>query len=213
MKYSIEGVEESRTIKSTQIINKKNGGKAIIVNYLDGTQDVFDLTDENLGKIVEIAEEQGRRFASEEPKRLNNVIKGSLKVISLLAVLIISLFFVMFKVGTIAPIFIVPVEVLLIFLEGVAMNTFNTKCREKEDLKKFRLYFDQVRDKLNDYKQIIEKEKKLTNKKINNHVKLENVLDLDNVTLEQVQNINEKVDRYREVEKTKVKKIENPSLY
>ena len=36
MKYSIEGIEKSRIIKSTQIINKKDSDKAIIVNYLDG---------------------------------------------------------------------------------------------------------------------------------------------------------------------------------
>ena len=213
MKYSIEGIIRARTIKSTQIINKKNSGKAIIVNYLDGTQDVFDLTDENLEKIVEIAEEQGRRFASVKPKILNGVIKGSLKVISLLAILIVSLLFVMFKAGTIVTAFIAPVEVLLLILEGAAIDTFNTKCREKEDLKKFRLYFNEVKDKLNDYKQIIEKEKQLTKEKSNDRVKLNSILDLDNVTLQQVQNINEKVDRYREVEKTKVKKLENPSLY
>ena len=36
MKYSIEGIEKSRIIKSTQIINKKDSDKAIIVNYLTG---------------------------------------------------------------------------------------------------------------------------------------------------------------------------------
>ena len=51
MKYSIEGIEKSRIIKSTQIINKKDSDKAIIVNYLDGTQDVFDLNNENLKRI------------------------------------------------------------------------------------------------------------------------------------------------------------------
>ena len=47
MKYSVKKEEKAQTIKSTQIINKKGFGRAIMVDYLDGTQDVFELNDDN----------------------------------------------------------------------------------------------------------------------------------------------------------------------
>ena len=53
----------------------------------------------------------------------------------------------------------------------------------------------------------------MTKQKNNDSVKLNSVLDLDNVSLKQVESINEKVERYYKVDRQKVKKLENPSLY
>ena len=82
----------------------------------------------------------------------------------------------------------------------------NLKNKEKY-LKKYQLYFEQVKDKLSDYQNILEKEKHLTNKKKKDSVKLESVLDLDSLSLSQVESINEKVDRYYKVDRQKIKKI------
>lgn len=211
MKYSIEGIEKSRIIKSTQIINKKDSDKAIIVNYLDGTQDVFDLNNENLKRIEEIAEEQGKMFVSKKGKILKRRELLFLICVMIFAgMLMISVGLKIYLGATIYT----TIAWLASLLSGlmVVVSKLNMKSKEKY-MKKYQLYFEQVKNKLSDYQQILEKEKQLTKQKNNDSVKLNSVLDLDNVSLKQVESINEKVERYYKVDRQKVKKLENPSLY
>lgn len=211
MKYSVEGIEKSRIIKSTQIINKKDSDKAIIVNYLDGTQDVFDLNNENLKKIEEIAEEQGKMFVSKKGKILKRRELFFLICVMIFAgMLMISVGLKIYLGATIYT----TIAWLASLLSGlmVVVSKLNMKSKEKY-INKYQLYFEQVKNKLSDYQQILEKEKQLTKQKNNDSVKLNSVLDLDNVSLKQVESINEKVERYYKVDRQKVKKLENPSLY
>lgn len=211
MKYSIEGIEKSRIIKSTQIINKKDSDKAVIVNYLDGTQDVFDLNNENLNRIEEIAEEQGKMFVSKKGKILKRRELFFLICVMVFAgMLMISVGLKIYLGATIYT----TIAWLASLLSGlmVVVSKLNMKSKEKY-IKKYQLYFEQVKNKLSDYQQILEKEKQLTKQKNNDSVKLNSVLDLDNVSLKQVESINEKVERYYKVDRQKVKKLENPSLY
>lgn len=211
MKYSIEGIEKSRIIKSTQIINKKDSDKAVIVNYLDGTQDVFDLNNENLKKIEEIAEEQGKMFVSKKGKILKRRELLFLICVMIFAgMLMISVGLKIYLGATIYT----TIAWLASLLSGlmVVVSKLNMKSKEKY-INKYQLYFEQVKNKLSDYQQILEKEKQLTKQKNNDSVKLNSVLDLDNVSLKQVESINEKVERYYKVDRQKVKKLENPSLY
>lgn len=205
MKYSIEGIEKSKIIKSTQVINKKDSGKAIIVNYLDGTQDVFELNDENLNRIVEIAEDQGSKYIHNSKskitdKKIGNTISLVMWCFTSFLALVSKNFspFMLSVVGS---------------FEALTIVSFIGLQKEKRYLKKYQLYYESVKAKLEDYQEILAKEKQLTKSKNKDNVKLDNVLDLDKVSLKQVQKIDEKVDRYREVEKQKVKKKENPSLY
>ena len=211
MKYSIEGIEKSRVIKSTQIINKKAYGRAIIVNYLDGSQDVFDLNEENLKKIEQIAEEQGKRFVSKKGKALKPwkiILNICLMLLGIMLVCLASSLIV--EGATLVSIIAGLTSVSLGLMAGI--SAISAKSKEKY-IKKYQLYFEQVKDKLNDYQLILEKEKQLLNQKNNEPVKLNSVLDLDSISLSQVEGINEKVDRYYKVEKQKVKKLENSSLY
>lgn len=211
MKYSIEGIEKSRIIKSTQIINKKDSDKAVIVNYLDGTQDVFDLNNENLNRIEEIAEEQGKMFVSKKGKILKRRELFFLICVMVFAgMLMISVGLKIYLGATIYT----TIAWLASLLSGlmVVVSKLNMKSKEKY-INKYQLYFEQVKNKLSDYQQILEKEKQLTKQKNNDSVKLNSVLDLDNVSLKQVESINEKVERYYKIDIQKVKKLENPSLY
>lgn len=211
MKYSIEGIEKSRIIKSTQIINKKDSDKAVIVNYLDGTQDVFDLNNENLKRIEEIAEEQGKMFVSKKGKILKRRELFFLMCVMVFAgMLMISVGLKIYLGATIYT----TIAWLASLLSGlmVVVSKLNMKSKEKY-INKYQLYFEQVKNKLSDYQQILEKEKQLTKQKNNDSVKLNSVLDLDNVSLKQVESINEKVERYYKIDIQKVKKLENPSLY
>ena len=208
MKYSIEGIEKAKTIKSTQIINKKGSNKAIIVNYLDGTQDVFELNDDNVKNIKEIAEMQGKKFAQSGLKKIK------IGVITMTVNLFFFILSMIINVVAFPTYGLVPLGVIISAILGVmTVVSFTDVSIKKNYVDKYQLYFEQIKDKLNDYKEILEKEKQLTNQKSNDQFKLDSVLDLDNVSLKQVESINGKVDRYREIEKTKVKKIENPSLY
>lgn len=211
MKYGIEGIEKSRVIKSTQILNKKAYGRAIIVNYLDGSQDVFDLNEDNLKKIEQIAEEQGKKFVSKKSKPLGKgklFLNVSLMVLGIMLVTFVSQMIIS---GATTYSIIAGLATLLLGLTS-GVSFINIKVKERY-IKKYQLYFEQVKDKLNDYQLILEKEKQLLNQKNNEPVKLNSVLDLDSISLSQVESINEKVDRYYKVEKQKVKKLENPSLY
>ncbi len=211
MKYSIEGIEKSRVIKSTQIINKKAYGRAIIVNYLDGSQDVFDLNEENLKKIEEIAEEQGKRFVSKKGKALKPwkiILNICLMLLGIMLVCLASSLIV--EGATLVSAIAGLTSVSLGLMAGI--SAISAKSKEKY-IKKYQLYFEQVKDKLNDYQQILEKEKQLLNQKNNEPVKLNSILDLDSISLSQVESINEKVDRYYKVDKQKVKKLENPSFH
>ena len=211
MKYSIEGIEKSRVIKSTQIINKKAYGRAIIVNYLDGSQDVFDLNEENLKKIEEIAEEQGKRFVSKKGKALKPwkiILNICLMLLGIMLVCLASSLIV--EGATLVSAIAGLTSVSLGLMAGI--SAISAKSKEKY-IKKYQLYFEQVKDKLNDYQQILEKEKQLLNQKNNEPVKLNSILDLDSISLSQVESINEKVDRYYKVDRQKVKKLENPSFH
>lgn len=211
MKYSIEGIEKSRIIKSTQIINKKDSDKAVIVNYLDGTQDVFDLNNENLKRIEEIAEEQGKMFVSKKGKILKRRELFFLICVMVFAgMLMISVGLKIYLGATIYTTISWLASLLSCLM--VVVSKLNMKSKEKY-IKKYQLYFEQVKNKLSDYQQILEKEKQLTKQKNNDSVKLNSVLDLDNVSLKQVESINEKVERYYKIDIQKVKKLENPSLY
>lgn len=205
MKYSIEGIEKSKIIKSTQQINTKNSGKAIIVNYLDGTQDVFELNDENLNRIIEVMEVQGNNYIIGSAAGIKD--KRKLCYVTVLMWLVISILASLLKQFS-------PFILSSIGFFGVsALVSFISLKKEKNYLKKYQLYFEKVKAKLESYQEILEKEKQLTKTKNRNSVKLNSVLDLDRVSLRQVQKIDEKVDRYQEIEKQKVKKKENPSLY
>lgn len=174
MKYGIQGIERSKTIKSTQIINKKDSDKAIIVNYLDGTQDVVDLTDENLKKIKIVVEKQGKMFA-ERPQ----FPSGPLLAASLLT------FFLSIIVETLTPIsvgigFIVPVLSVLLSIRGKKVNN---------EIEKYHSYFLQIKGDLEQYKEVLEKSKQLTKSKAQVITNLEDVLKLDSISLKQIRDV------------------------
>lgn len=208
MKYGIEGIEKSKTIKSTQVLNVKDSGKAIIVNYLDGTQDVFELNDDNLKKIVDIAETQGKKFTLKPSKRL--ISMNAIRSISI-GLFTTSIFANIFLAIT-GSISSASAIISVIFAMSTLVSTIDvSKSRNYE--KKYKLYYETVKTKLEEYKEILEKEKQLTKAKTVDSIQLDNVLDLDNVSLKQVQSIAEKVERYQSVEKTKVKiKEKNNSI-
>lgn len=193
MKYNIDGIKKSKIIKSTQTINKKDKKKAIIVNYLDGTQDVFELNDTNLSKIEELAEQQGKIFAQKKEKRVSLPI--------------LKLFITIIAFIVLNPVLSHPIiKVLLVLsasIDVVFLARFLNGIKKNRYLKKYQLYFNNIKENLDEYKEILESEKQLVKNK--NNVELNSVLDLDKMTLKQVENVKDKIERYQAIDKQKVK--------
>lgn len=203
MKYSIEGIDKTNIIKSTQILEtssrtgESKPNKAIMVNYLDGTQDVFEFTKENLDTIKEIAEAQAEIYIKNKDKKIVTIaavrnINVGLIIISLL--LVITLASTLLKIGVIAAFSI---------LITIIISVSNRKIK---DIKKYDLYVNNIKNKLESYKEILAKEQSLVKSKNKNVPKLENVFDLDKVSLKQLEEINNKVERYNEIDGKSPKK-------
>ena len=209
MKYKIEGIAASETIKSTQVINTK-AKKAIMVNYLDGTQDVFELNDEVLRKIEIMMNDQAQRYCKEND-RYEVLFPYKLFKIMLKAIAIVF--------GAASVVFIFNHALISTILSALATGIMvgvlaKTHSKEKYHLK-YKLYLDSTMNKLQEYKDIIAKEKQLSlSKSKDNDCKINNISDLDNVSYKYVKSIETKVDRYNAIDhKQKKKTLENSGLY
>ena len=208
MKYKIDGIEASETIKSTQVINTKNK-KIIMVNYLDGTQDVFELNDDILNKIETMMNYQAQRYCKEND-RYEALFSYKLFKIMLKAIAIVF--------GTASVVFIFNHALISTILSALATGIMvGLLARASYDEKyylKYKLYLNSTMNKLQEYKDIIAKEKQLSlSKSKSNDCKINNIGDLDNVSYKYVKSIETKVDRYNAIDKQKTKTLENSSLY
>ena len=202
MKYEIEGVEKGRTIKSIQVIKKKTG-RAIMVNYLDGTQDVFEFTKENLSTIESIMNEQAQEFIKKNDPKTYETMKKILTTLSVIGG-IAGLSLVAFDI-------LGPAIIALALCAGSLVLDVKT-MREEKYAKKYKLYLDSTKNKIGEYENILATESMLTNTKKETN-KLRDINSLDKVSLGYVESIETKVDRYNEINKPKTKTLENSSLY
>lgn len=204
MKYTIEGIDKSKIIKSTQIVatsGKIDGAKsdkAIMVNYLDGTQDVFEATKENLDRIIEIAESQAEIYVENKDEKIFTF------KIAKFAIILLNAIILLFALLQSTPVLIGTISVSSILIATI-ISLSNRKIKY---IKKYDLYVKDIKNKLESYKEIITKENSLTKSKSKKQAspKLENVLDLDKVSLKDLEDINNKVERYNEIEGKSPKK-------
>lgn len=202
MKYEIEGIERSRTIKSIQVIKKKVN-RAIMVNYLDGTQDVFEFTKENLSTIESIMNEQAQEFIKKNDPKTYETMK---KILTTLSV-----------IGGIAGLSLVAFDILgpaiIALALGAGSLVLDAETIKKENYaKKYKLYLDSTRNKIKEYEDILAIESMLTNTKKGTN-KLRDIDSLDKVSLKYVESVETKVNRYSDINKPKTKTLENSSLH
>lgn len=205
MKYKIEGIEASETIKSTQVINTKNK-KVIMVNYLDGTQDVFELNDDILNKIETMMNYQAKKYCKAKKTGFNFTTE---KMIFLIFASCFASLGIAFSLANST----IPAIVSACLTWAFGALIAKTRAKEKYYLK-YKLYLDSTNKKMQEYKDILKKEKQLSlSKSKSNNCKINNIGDLDKVSYKYVKSIDEKVDRYNEINKAKTKTLENSSLY
>ena len=206
MKYKIEGIEKSNTIKSTQVVNTKNK-KAIMVNYLDGTQDVFELNDEILHKIETIMNDQAQKFCDKYTKS-NITFKGVKQFFAALLIVFGTASTALLAFNALVP------AIVMSSLGVTSLSLLAAACREEKYYLKYKLYIDSTMNKLQEYKDILEKEKQLSlSKSSKNDCKIKDVGDLDKVSYKYVRSIEEKVDRYNAIDPQKKKTLQNSGLH
>lgn len=210
MKYSIEGISKEKTIKSVELIKKSKNyvvtkndrmdlqvdkeqvpTKIIAVNYLDGTQDIFEFTEETLKRIEDIMLSQAKYYVDKNSKKL--LFDGKLQFcLTILAVL-----------STVACAFGVSSILLSAGFGILAVSSGLTAivCGvKKHDVKKYEFFLKQVIDKLENYKQILDKENSLAKSKTPKSSTLSGIMDLDKTPTKSLNSIVTKVERYNEIE-------------
>lgn len=201
MKYSIDGLVKGKIIKSVEVIKQSRTDKKIkdsnfkkitadvlVVNYLDGTQDIFEFNEKVLNNIEQIMINQAEIYASK--KKTKNI--GY--IISQIGCLLVAggaLFLAVASAGLLQ--FIIAI-VLIIGSGAIALNL----QQKKNDLKKYELFIKNAIYKVFEYKNIISNESNFIKSKSKRNCDFSGIRDLDKVSLKELNQIINKVDRYED---------------
>lgn len=214
MKYKIDGIDKSQIISSI----RKVGNDYILVNYLDGTQDAVEYSKESINSIMKLMNIQAKIYVEKEKKI---VLKSTMfQIINVSIATIISFLagYNMFQQSTLLNGY----SFLIIGSIIYAAATLKLSQDKINDVKKYDLFLTEVRAKLDEYQNILSKEKSLTKERKNQILfqhsiespALEDITHLDNASLNDLKYISTKVDRYQEITgKQKTKMKENTSDY
>ena len=205
MKYEIDGIEKGRTIKSVQVIdttkpvlylgsNTNNKVKVIMINYLDGTQDVVEFNEETLKRIQNIADSQAQTFVNKEKRKfpawfeVNVILSGIAIVLSVTGILVDKM--ILFG--------IISAAASLVF----AGNAIRLNSKNK-NIKKHKIYVDKIMGKLEEYNEILKKENALSKEQNKNLV---DVINIDKSSVKELEQMGNKIERYNEIEGKSPKK-------
>ena len=205
MKYEIDGIEKGRTIKSVQVIdttkpilylgsNEKNKIKVIMVDYLDGTQDVVEFNEETLKRIQNIVDSQAQTFVNKEKGKfpawleVNVILSGIAIVLSVTGILVDKM--ILFGIISAAA-------SLMFGVNAVRINAID------KNVKKHKIYVEKIMGKLEEYNEILKKENALS-KEVNKN--LVDIINIDKKSVKELEQIGNKIERYNEIEGKSPKK-------
>ncbi|MBE6152534.1 MAG: hypothetical protein E7165_04410 [Firmicutes bacterium] len=195
MKYSIEGIENSKVIQTVQSVSGPNG-KYFFIDYLDGTQDIIEFNETTLRNVITIMESQAERYVKNKQRKISNI---KIKQITLST---------LGSLGSIAAPFIAmnPATVVLGCLVGGAslftIITANVSAKTRiNDIEKYDIYLNDIKNKLNDYNRIIAQERDLAPELVKS-IRIKDIRGLDGISLKEAKNIGAKVERYMETAPT-----------
>lgn len=200
MKYSIEGIEKGKTIKSVQVVDgikatgnketmlRANAAKIVMVDYLDGTQDVFEFDEATINRIQSVVDAQAKVFVEKSKAKfplwgeINAVISGLCTATAYtfypnLMGMIIG------AAGT-------------IFFLGNAIRI----GIKNQNIKKHEIYVSRIMGKLDEYRNILEKEKYLSKTNSKHYGEPEKIINIDKKTISELEYIGNKVERYQYIE-------------
>ena len=210
MKYSIESISKGKTIKSVDIINHSKDGektnsekttvRVIVVNYLDGTQDIVKFDSEVLKNIEQVMVGQAKRYANDKNAKK---VKYSIAQYACFVASLVGLVSAFLASGLLPLI----ISIAAIVASGAIAVDIQVR---KNDLDKYELFVKEGLSKVEDYKKIISEESKLVNSKANQNPKFEGVISLDDLSKGDLREVIEKVERRDTYTgKQKVKSLEN----
>ena len=207
MKYEIKDLEKGKTIKSVQVIdtnrpvlylgsNTNNKVKVIMVDYLDGTQDIFEFNEETLKRLQNKVDAQAKMFVDKH--------KGNILILWLLfnvAIFFGTLVGVSFvatcNIGTI------PEAILMGILSVVSAGNAARLNAKNKNIKKHKIYVEKIMGKLEEYNEILKKENSLSKE---SNKELVNIINIDNKSVKELEYIGNKIERYNEIEGKSPKK-------
>lgn len=208
MKYEIEGIEKGRTIKSVQVVNskpveneKRKNIKVIMVDYLDGTQDVFEFNEETLKKIQSMVDTQAKSFVDNQKDKfpwfeINGIIAALSCLIFFLTTFVeVSMMSVIISFGKVGMLS------AIVFALTVC-NAARLKFKEN-NIKKHEIYVDKIMGKLEEYNEILKKENALSKEP---NKELVNIINIDKNSVKELEHIGNKIERYNEIEGKSPKK-------
>lgn len=204
MKYEIDGIEKGKTIKSVQVVNQatpvacfpstgSNRMQVIMVDYLDGTQDVFKFNEETLKNIKNMVDTQAKKFVDNQkgkfPKWLevNAGLSGS---------------FLAFTVATIFDKAFIPTIIFAVLSFAFAGNAVRINAKNK-NIKKHKIYVEKIIGKLEEYNEILKKENGLSKEP---NKELVSIINIDKKSVKELEHIGNKIERYNEIEGKSPKK-------
>ena len=193
MKYSINGIENSRIIKNIKIVNN---GKVIEVKYLNGKKDIIEYNGDNFNKIKDIMSEQAKVYVGDH--EITSWKTELTKIIMLCLMLVSSVVSVLAVVSSYS--LLVVIFLLSSLCSGII---YKLNSKQLKYLEKYKLFLqDDFNKELKKYKDVMKKEKSLgkkLSKKEQKQVDLKDITCLDNYSLEELKEIREKVNRYTEL--------------
>ena len=206
MKYEIKDLEKGRTIKSVQIVKGKknthiNLGEIvpvsvdlIMVDYLDGTQDVFEFNEETLKRIQNKVDYQVKLFVNQEKVKFPLWFESNVTLaVSALLVGLAATFYDKILVAG-----IISAAASLVFTgNAIRLNSKN------KNIKKHKIYVDKIMGKLEEYNDILKKENALS-KEVNKN--LVDIINIDNKSVKELEYIGNKIERYNDIEGKSPKK-------
>ena len=205
MKYEIDGIEKGKTIKSVQIVNKAtkfevfsstgcNTMKVIMVDYLDGTQDVFEFNEETLRRIQNKVSDQAQMFVSQQKEAFPLSFEVNV-IFTFLGFLLAST--ALFVDGMIILGIISSVLSLVCGSNAVRLNNKN------QSIRKHKIYVEKIMGNLEEYNEILKKENGLSKE---SNKELVNIINIDNKSVKELEYIGNKIERYNEIEGKSPKK-------
>lgn len=212
MKYEIDGIEKGKTIKSVQIVdttkpvlylgsNTNNKVKVIMVDYLDGTQDIFEFNEEALKRIQNMVDTQAKTFVDQ-----NDNVETWFKINIMIAVLSLFVFIITTFVEVSMMSVIVSFGKVGIMSAIVSALTAGNAVRlnaKNKNIKKHKIYVDKIMGKLEEYNEILKKENGLSKEP---NKELVNIINIDKKSVKELEYIGNKIERYNEIEGKSPKK-------
>ena len=205
MKYEIDGIEKGRTIKSVQVIdttkpvlylgsNTNNKVKVIMVDYLDGTQDIFEFNEETLNRIQNKVDAQAKMFVDKEKVKFPLWFEANV-FLSICSVLL-----------TVAGVFYDKSIIFAIIYAATTLVFAGNAARihaKNKNIKKHRIYVEKIMGKLEEYNDILKKENALSKEQNKNLV---DVINIDKSSVKELEQMGNKIERYNEIEGKSPKK-------